>query len=67
MLVEFVNENTLEASVANVPPVVNPGKPFELDDRAAAAYINEGVLKPATAKAKAQAPAQTDKTTDKSE
>ena len=55
MFVEFVNPNALEAGAANLEPVTNPGKPFELDDKCAKAYINEGHLRAAE---KPKAPAK---------
>lgn len=45
MLVEFVNSETNDAQIGMLPPVVNTGKPFELDNTLATGYIDAGILK----------------------
>ena len=47
MLVEFVNAAVSDAQIGMLTPVVNSGKPFELDNVTAAAYIDAGILKAA--------------------
>lgn len=65
MLVKFVNDKINDAQIGNLPPVVNSGgKPFELDDVAASAYVAAGILESVAVKAGKNADKSAEKTAE---